>query len=406
MKLQDRFLRYVQIHTTSDEESETSPSAQHEYDLANLLIEELRAMGIEDTTLSEDGYVYAHIPASEGFETRKSQAFIAHMDTAPDFSGENVKPRIIPNYNGQDVVLEATGDILSVKDFPDLTSLKGRTLITTDGSTLLGADDKAGVAEIMDAAEKILEQKLPHGDLWICFTPDEEIGRGSDRFDFDICKADYGYTVDGDYEGEVAYENFNAASAELTIHGKNVHPGEAKNIMINAARIATEFVSMLPEAETPEHTEGHEGFYHLTDMKGDTTEASLSFILRDHDKDSFEKRKATMQKITDELNAKYGQGTIELALKDSYYNMLEVMKEHMDVIEVAKDAISSVGLDPISRPVRGGTDGASLSFKGLPCPNLGGGGYGFHGPFEHCTLEAMDTVVEILLYLASHPLSK
>ena len=258
----------------------------------------------------------------------------------------------------------------------------------------------------MDAAEKILEQKLPHGDLWICFTPDEEIGRGSNHFDFDICKADYGYTVDGDYEGEVAYENFNAASAELTIHGKNVHPGEAKNIMINAARIATEFVSMLPEAETPEHTEGHEGFYHLTDMKGDTAEASLSFILRDHDKDSFEKRKATMQKITDELNAKYGQGTIELALKDSYYNMLEVMKEHTDVIEVAKDAISSVGLDPISRPVRGGTDGASLSFKGLPCPNLGGGGYGFHGPFEHCTLEAMDTVVEILLYLASHPLSK
>ena len=403
-ELQERFLKYITTYTTSDEESETVPSAARELDLAHILTAELTDLGVNDVILSKTGYVYGHIPATPGMEGHKSVAFIAHMDTAPDYPGENVNPVFHENYNGSDVVLEGTGAILSVKDFPELETLKGRTLITTDGTTLLGADDKAGVAEIMTMTEKVLKEDIPHGDFWVVFTPDEEIGRGSDHFDFDICKADYGYTVDGDYEGEVAYENFNAASAIIKVTGKNVHPGEAKNIMKNASLIGTEFASLLPANETPATTEGREGFYHLIDMKGDVASATLTYIIRDHDHDIFENRKKHMMELTAQLNEKYGEGTVECTIKDSYANMIEIMKDHMDIIESAKAAIQSVGLEPISRPIRGGTDGAMLTFKGLPCPNLGTSGYGFHGPFEHCTIEGMETVVTILTYLASHPL--
>ena len=403
-ELQERFLKYITTYTTSDEESETVPSAARELDLAHILTAELTDLGVNDVILSKTGYVYGHIPATPGMEGHKSVAFIAHMDTAPDYPGENVNPVFHENYDGSDVVLEGTGAILSVKDFPELETLKGRTLITTDGTTLLGADDKAGVAEIMTMTEKVLKEDIPHGDFWVVFTPDEEIGRGSDHFDFDICKADYGYTVDGDYEGEVAYENFNAASAIIKVTGKNVHPGEAKNIMKNASLIGTEFASLLPADETPATTEGREGFYHLIDMKGDVASATLTYIIRDHDHDIFENRKKHMMELTAQLNEKYGEGTVECTIKDSYANMIEVMKDHMDIVEGAKAAIQSVGLEPISRPIRGGTDGAMLTFKGLPCPNLGTSGYGFHGPFEHCTIEGMETVVTILTYLASHPL--
>lgn len=403
-ELQERFLKYITTYTTSDEESETVPSAARELDLAHILTAELTDLGVNDVILSKTGYVYGHIPATPGMEGHKSVAFIAHMDTAPDYPGENVNPVFHENYNGSDVVLEGTGAILSVKDFPELETLKGRTLITTDGTTLLGADDKAGVAEIMTMTEKVLKEDIPHGDFWVVFTPDEEIGRGSDHFDFDICKADYGYTVDGDYEGEVAYENFNAASAIIKVTGKNVHPGEAKNIMKNASLIGTEFASLLPADETPATTEGREGFYHLIDMKGDVASATLTYIIRDHDHGIFENRKKHMMELTAQLNEKYGEGTVECTIKDSYANMIEIMKDHMDIIESAKAAIQSVGLEPISRPIRGGTDGAMLTFKGLPCPNLGTSGYGFHGPFEHCTVEGMETVVTILTYLASHPL--
>ncbi len=403
-ELQERFLKYITTYTTSDEESETIPSAARELDLAHILTAELTDLGVNDVILSKTGYVYGHIPATPGMEGHKSVAFIAHMDTAPDYPGENVNPVFHENYNGSDVVLEGTGAILSVKDFPELETLKGRTLITTDGTTLLGADDKAGVAEIMTMTEKVLKEDIPHGDFWVVFTPDEEIGRGSDHFDFDICKADYGYTVDGDYEGEVAYENFNAASAIIKVTGKNVHPGEAKNIMKNASLIGTEFASLLPADETPATTEGREGFYHLIDMKGEVASATLTYIIRDHDHGTFENRKKHMMELTAQLNEKYGEGTVECTIKDSYANMIEIMKDHMDIIEGAKAAIQSVGLEPISRPIRGGTDGAMLTFKGLPCPNLGTSGYGFHGPFEHCTIEGMETVVTILTYLASHPL--
>ena len=403
-ELQERFLKYITTYTTSDEESETVPSAARELDLAHILTAELTDLGVNDVILSKTGYVYGHIPATPGMEGHKSVAFIAHMDTAPDYPGENVNPVFHENYNGSDVVLEGTGAILSVKDFPELETLKGRTLITTDGTTLLGADDKAGVAEIMTMTEKVLKEDIPHGDFWVVFTPDEEIGRGSDHFDFDICKADYGYTVDGDYESEVAYENFNAASAIIKVTGKNVHPGEAKNIMKNASLIGTEFASLLPADETPATTEGREGFYHLIDMKGDVASATLTYIIRDHDHGIFENRKKHMMELTAQLNEKYGEGTVECTIKDSYANMIEIMKDHMDIIESAKAAIQSVGLEPISRPIRGGTDGAMLTFKGLPCPNLGTSGYGFHGPFEHCTVEGMETVVTILTYLANHPL--
>ncbi len=400
-KVQDRLLKYVAFWTTSDEESSVTPSSEREFVLGKELEQELKSLGLERVTLTEHCYVYGLLPATPGMEDRKAIGFIAHMDTAPDYFGENVKPQIIENYDGKDILLKGSNTYLKVSDFPTLKSLTGRTLITTDGTTLLGADDKAGVAEIMTALEQLIAEGTPHGDIWVGFTPDEEIGAGADLFDLDYFKAEYAYTVDGDYEGEVAYENFNAASADFIIHGVNVHPGEAKDIMVNAALLATEIVSRLPKTETPAHTAGREGFYHLTDMSGDVAEARLSFIVRDHDKDIFESRLNLLRTIEVEINQEYGAGTVELTITHSYENMLSVIEQHMDVIERAQNAIRKAGLEPISRPVRGGTDGARLSFMGLPCPNLGTGGYGFHGPYEHISVEAMETVVQIIKSIAT-----
>ena len=396
MKVQDRLLKYVAYWTTSDESGSVIPSSEREFALGRELKQELEDLGLSRVILTDHCYVYGLLPATSGMEDRKAIGFIAHMDTAPDYSGENVKPQIIENYDGNDILLKGSNTYLKVSDFPTLETLTGRTLITTDGTTLLGADDKAGIAEIMTALEQIITEGTPHGDIWIGFTPDEEIGAGADLFDLDYFKADFAYTVDGDYEGEVAYENFNAASADFIIHGVNVHPGEAKDIMVNAALLATEIVSRLPKAETPAHTEGREGFYHLTDMSGDVAFAKLSFIVRDHDKDIFESRLNLLRTIEVEMNQEYGAGTVELTITHSYENMLSVIEQHMDVIERAQNAIRESGLEPISRPVRGGTDGARLSFMGLPCPNLGTGGYGFHGPFEHISVEGMDTAVSVI----------
>jgi len=396
MKVEERLLKYVSYWTTSDEECRQIPSSDREFELGRVLEQELKELGLEKVVLTDHCYVYGLLPATPGYENRKAVGFISHMDTAPDFSGKNVKPQIIPNYDGKDVLLKGNNTLLKVSAFPTLKTLAGRTLITTDGTTLLGADDKAGVSEIMTAVEQIIKERIPHGDLWIGFTPDEEVGCGADLFDLDYFKADFAYTVDGDYEGEVAYENFNAASASFEIRGVNVHPGEAKDIMINAVLVGCELASMLPERETPAHTEGREGFYHLMNMSGDIASARLDYIIRDHDKASFENRLATLQKITDALNEKYGDGTVTLRTQESYLNMLEVIEQHPEVVDIAKKAIKNVGLEPLSRPVRGGTDGARLSFMGLPCPNLGTGGYGFHGPFEHVTVEGMETAVSVI----------
>ena len=396
MRVEERLLKYVSYWTTSDEECRQIPSSERQFELGKVLEQELRDLGLEKVTLTDHCYVYGLLPATKGYADKPAVGFISHMDTAPDFSGENVKPQIISDYDGRDVLLKGSGAYLKISDFPTLETLKGRTLITTDGTTLLGADDKAGVAEIMTAVEQIITEKIPHGDIWIGFTPDEEVGSGADLFDLDYFKARFAYTVDGDYEGEVAYENFNAASASFEITGVNVHPGEAKDIMINAALVGCEIASLLPENETPAHTEGREGFYHLTDFSGDIAHAKVNYIVRDHDKATFEKRLDTLRGIEQKMNEKYHADTVKLNIQHSYSNMLEVIEKNEYVVAIAKKAIKNVGLEPVSRPVRGGTDGARLSFMGLPCPNLGTGGYGFHGPFEHISIEGMDTAVSVI----------
>ena len=396
MRVEERLLKYVSYWTTSDEECRQIPSSDRQFELAKVLEQELKDLGLSRVTLTDHCYVYGLLPATEGYEEKPAVGFISHMDTAPDYSGKDVKPQIIPDYDGNDVLLKGSGAYLKVSDFPSLKTLKGRTLITTDGTTLLGADDKAGVAEIMTAVEQIISEGTPHGDLWIGFTPDEEVGCGADLFDLDYFKAKFAYTVDGDYEGEVAYENFNAASAVFEIRGVNVHPGEAKDIMINAALVGCEIQSLLPEMETPAHTEGREGFYHLCDFSGDIASAKMDYIVRDHDKEIFAQRLCTLREIAAKMNEKYGEGTVKLTITDSYSNMLEVIEQHPYVVDLAKKAIENVGLEPLSRPVRGGTDGARLSFMGLPCPNLGTGGYGFHGPFEHISVEGMNTAVSVI----------
>lgn len=396
MRVEERLLKYVSYWTTSDEECRQIPSSERQFELGKVLEQELRDLGLEKVTLTDHCYVYGLLPATKGYADKPAVGFISHMDTAPDFSGKDVKPQIIPDYDGNDVLLKGSGAYLKISDFPTLKTLKGRTLITTDGTTLLGADDKAGVAEIMTAVEQIITEKIPHGDIWIGFTPDEEVGSGADLFDLDYFKAKFAYTVDGDYEGEVAYENFNAASASFEITGVNVHPGEAKDIMINAALVGCEIASLLPENETPAHTEGREGFYHLTDFSGDIAHAKVNYIVRDHDKATFEKRLDTLRGIEQKMNEKYHTDTVKLNIQHSYSNMLEVIEKNEYVVAIAKKAIKNVGLEPVSRPVRGGTDGARLSFMGLPCPNLGTGGYGFHGPFEHISVEGMDTAVSVI----------
>lgn len=401
MQVEERFLNYVSYWTSSDEDNMTDgkvriPSSQRQFELGKVLEQELRSLGLEKVILTDHCYVYGLLPATSGYEDKKSIGFIAHMDTAPDFSGKDVKPQVIPDYDGKDVLLKGSGEYLKVSDFPTLKTLTGRTLITTDGTTLLGADDKAGIAEILTAIEQIISSDQPHGDIWIGFTPDEEVGCGADLFDLNYFEADFAYTLDGDYEGEVAYENFNASSALFSIKGVNVHPGEAKDIMVNAALVACEIQSLLPVDETPAHTEGREGFFHLTDMQGDVASATLSYIVRDHDKKSFEMRLNKLRMIEVEMNQKYGNGTVTLTITDSYSNMLEIMEQNPYVVDIAKKAISDAGLEPLSRPVRGGTDGARLSFMGLPCPNLGTGGYGFHGPYEHISVEGMNTAVKVI----------
>ena len=396
MRVEERLLKYVSYWTTSDEECRQIPSTDRQFALGKVLERELRELGLEKVTLTDHCYIYGLLPATKGYEEKAAVGFISHMDTAPDFSGENVKPQIISDYDGRDVLLKGSGAYLKVSDFPTLETLKGRTLITTDGTTLLGADDKAGVAEIMTAVEQIITEKIPHGDIWIGFTPDEEVGSGADLFDLDYFKAKFAYTVDGDYEGEVAYENFNAASASFEIDGVNVHPGEAKDIMINAALVGCEIASLLPENETPAHTEGREGFYHLTDFSGDIAHAKIDYIIRDHDKATFEKRLDVLRGIEKKINEKYHADTVKLNITHSYSNMLEVIEKNEFVVDIARKAIKNAGLEPISRPVRGGTDGARLSFMGLPCPNLGTGGYGFHGPFEHISVEGMNTAVSVI----------
>lgn len=396
MRAYERLLRYVKIYTTSDEESGNTPSAQREFDLGNLLAEELKEIGVENVRITEQCYVYGEIPATPGYEQVPALGFIAHMDTAPDFCGEGVKPQIIGDYDGNDIQLGQSGRVLSCKAFPDLRELKGRTLITTDGTTLLGADDKAGLAEIMTMAEQLIREKTPHGKICVAFTPDEEIGEGADHFDVEGFGAKYAYTVDGGAENEIEYENFNAAGAQIEITGLSVHPGDSKDTMINAALVAMEFNQMLPSGETPRGTSGYEGFFHLTDMSGDVSEAKLSYIIRDHSAAHFEVRKEQMQHIADLLNEKYGQGTVKLAIKDQYRNMREKIEDCMFLIDYAKQAVQEAGLQPKEVAIRGGTDGARLSFMGLPCPNLGTGGYAFHGPFEHITTEGMDYTVNIL----------
>lgn len=399
MRAYERLLKYVKVWTTSDPESGTHPSTMRQFDLAHQLVQELKDLGLTDAHVDEHCYVYATLPATPGQESAKPLGFIAHMDTADDASGENVNPQIHPNYDGGKVVLPATGTVLDPAQFPFLTEMKGQTLITTDGSTLLGADDKAGVSEIMTMLERVISEKRPHGKLCIGFTPDEEIGEGASLFDVKGFGAAYAYTVDGEDAGEISYENFNAAAAVVTVHGFSVHPGSAKNTMINAQNVAMEFHAALPAFSRPEHTEGREGFFHLTSMVGDVTTAKLGYIVRDHDAAKFAARKAQMEHIAACLNERYGEGTVELDIHDSYHNMLEKIQPHFHLVENARKAIRAAGLKPIETPVRGGTDGATLSYMGLPCPNLGTGGFNFHGPCECITAEKMDQCTEILLNL-------
>ena len=402
-KVTDRFLRYVQIDTQSDEEGTGTPTTEKQHELARLLVEELTKMGAEEITYDKEHcYVYASIPATEGMEKKPVMGFISHMDTSPAVSGANVRPRIITAYDGEDIVLNSgLGIVMKTADFPELKEYQGKSLIVTDGTTLLGADDKAGVAEIMTMAEYLLSHRdVPHGKLRIGFTPDEEVGAGADHFDVELFSADCAYTVDGGKLGELEYENFNAAGARVTFHGRSVHPGDAKNKMKNALLTAMEFQGMLPVSENPMYTEKYEGFYHLDALNGDIERAVADYIIRDHSREKFEQKKALFEKAGAFLNEKYGEGTVEIELKDSYYNMKEIIEYHMELIDHAMEAMREAGVEPVVVPIRGGTDGARLSYMGLPCPNLCTGGHNFHGRFEYICIESMEAVVRILLNLA------
>ncbi len=404
MKAFERFLKYVKFGTGSDENSGLTPSTDCQKVLAKALKEELEEMNIA-AEYDDFGYVYAKIEASEGYESVTPIGFIAHMDTSPEYSGEGVKPQIFENYQGGDIQL-GNGITLSASNFPHLKSLVGKTLITASGDTLLGADDKAGIAEIMTLAERIVNDKIPHGKILIAFTPDEEIGEGADHFDIMRFGAKYAYTVDGEEEGGVEFENFNASSAEIMIKGFSVHPGSSKDTMINAALVATEFNSMLPQCDIPRNTSGYQGFYHLCSIEGDVSEAKLQYIIRDHSAEILDYRIENLKSIVGLINDKYGEGTATIKIKEQYRNMAEVVSEHYHIVEKAVKATEKAGVKPFVVPIRGGTDGARLSFIGLPCPNLGTGGYAAHGPYEHITVEAMDKVTEILLNIVSEYVSE
>ena len=400
MDLKERFLKYVSFDTQSDERSETFPSTDKQKVLLSFLKEELETIGLKDVTMDEYGYVMATLPATKGYENVPTIGFISHVDTAPDMSGAGVKPHIVENYNGKDILLG--GDVwLRVEEFPELSFFKGHTLIHTDGTTLLGADDKAGVAEIVTAMEWLVAHpEMPHGKIRVGFTPDEEIGRGVDYFDVKRFAADFAYTMDGGMEGELEYENFNAAGAKIHISGRNVHPGMAKNKMINAIDIATELNGMLPASERPQYTEHYEGFFHCVGIQGSVEEAELSYIIRDHSSEKFEAKKQLMWDVVNFLQRKYGEKVLTLTLKDQYYNMRKMVEPHPQVIEKAKRAMIEAGVKPQVKPIRGGTDGSRLSFMGLPCPNLFTGGMNFHGRYEYASLTTMHRAMNTIINLA------
>ena len=395
MSVKEKFLDYIRFDTQSDASAGTIPSTPKQKILGQHLVENMKKIGIVDAFMDEWGYVYGTIPAN--CEKKNTVGFIAHMDTSPDFSGENVKARIVENYDGKDIVLnEELGIVTTVKDFPNLTKHVGKTLIVTDGTTLLGADDKAGIAEILQAAEDIIKNDLPHGTVRIAFTPDEEVGAGPEKFDVAGFGCDFAYTVDGGDLGELEYENFNGASAKVTVTGRSVHPGSAKDKMINAIKIAMEFDSLLPQREVPENTEGYEGFAHLMNFTGEIEHAELDYIIRDHDKAKLDARKDKFLLAAEFINRKYGRELVKAEVKDSYSNMKEMILPHMEIIDVAKAAMLKNGVEPLVVPIRGGTDGARLSFMGLPCPNLCTGGDNMHGKHEFAVLESMESIVEII----------
>ncbi|MBR5783053.1 MAG: peptidase T [Clostridia bacterium] len=398
MTVLERFLKYVSFETTSDEHSTSVPSTACQKVLGAAIAEEMRAMGLENAHMDEMGYVYGWLPASEGQEDAPVIGLIAHMDTSPAVSGKDIKAKVV-HYEGGDIVLNDKESI-SLSAYPFLAKYAGQDIVVTDGTTLLGSDDKAGMAEILSCVEYLLENpQVAHGRIAICFTPDEEIGSGADHFDIPKFGAEFAYTVDGGELGELEYENFNGASADFTIHGLNIHPGSAKNKMKNAVLLMAELISMFPAAETPAHTEGYEGFYHVCDIKGDESLAEMHMIIRDHDREKFEQRKAFVRDLTDYLSRRWGEGTLELRLKDSYYNMREKIEPHMYIIDRAQSAMKTCGVTPEVCAIRGGTDGARLSFEGLPCPNLSTGGANFHGIHEFIPVPSMEKMVEVLMEL-------
>ena len=402
MRAYERLLDYVRVYTTSDPESGTHPSAAREFDLAHKLVEELKALGVEDARVDEHCYVYGSLPATPGCEEKPALGLIAHMDTAPDAGGENVNPILHENYDGGDVVLPATGKVMKVSAFPFLASMKGETLITTDGTTLLGADDKAGVAEIMTAVETVIREGRPHGKLCIGFTPDEEIGMGASFFDVSGFGADFAYTLDGGDITDYEYETFNAAKTVVTINGFSIHPGTSKDKMRNALLIAMEYNALLPALETPAHTEGYEGFFHLQEMHGKAEKATMEYIVRDHDMKRFQERKAMMDKAAEQINRRWGDGTAVVDTHDQYYNMYEVLKDHMEILELAESAMKAAGIEhPTHSPIRGGTDGSVLTYKGLLCPNLPSAGHNAHGRYEYAPVESLKTGVKTVKALVS-----
>lgn len=402
LKLQNRFINYVKIYSTSDAESETTPSTPHQWDIAKYIFEELQTLGLSDVSMDEKGYIYAYVPSNLENDDEPVVGFISHYDTSPDFNGENVKPQIWDDYDGGDLLLnQKTGFTLSPSKFETLKDYVGKTLITTDGSSLLGADDKAGIAEIVTAAEYLLAHpEIKHGRIAIGFTPDEEIGRGAHHFDVQKFGAEWAYTMDGSEVGELEYENFNAAGAVVKIHGLSVHPGYAIGKMINAALLAAELVQMLPAEETPSTTKGFEGFYHLMDIKADVSEAKMQYIIRDHDNEKFEARKKFMSDVVSKFNEKFGEGTAEVEIKDQYRNMKQQFEGKMHIVDIAEQAMKDANIEPKIKAIRGGTDGAQLSYMGLPCPNIFAGGINFHGPYEYVCLESMEKAVKVIVNIA------